>query len=407
MHPETYVNKVVVAGERTLELWNFNSRRRIFSFTSVLFGAREHQAELTITALEASPVIDVMAVGLSNGTIVMLNLRTAQTIFELKQKTAVTAMSFSRIGRPILATGNGKGSVIFWELQEKRILGKLAHAHRGPITSMLFVPDEPLVLSASVSDNCLKQWRYDEVEKEHFRLLRQRVGISSQAGFFEIQNDQEIVVYGQNETLSTSLLAENRCYLLPKCLASRLPVHLSHTGSIVNIYHKQTITKTVDIREVPIGGAVSISGKHWFVLTPTRVLRITISDLVEYRLPQGTIPFDIKLYQQHFLFVLSPSSIEVLDFDKLVLMHRLDTSNAVKAATNHQDSFLAVACRGSIEVWDMRRARKGREFPFEEELEPLHVSFSADNRYILCSFSDLSLRIYSIMESRLYKIITT
>lgn len=114
VHPETYVNKVVVGGAKTLELWNFNSRRRIFSFQEVLFKGREHELDLAITAVETSPVIDVLAVALNNGVIAMLNLRTAQIIFELKQKTAVTAMSFSRTGRPILATGNSKGSIIFW-----------------------------------------------------------------------------------------------------------------------------------------------------------------------------------------------------------------------------------------------------------------------------------------------------
>jgi len=222
-----------------------------------------------------------------------------------------------------------------------------------------------------------------------------------------VQNDQEVVVYGANETLSTSLLAENRCYLLPKCLASRLPVHLSHTGSVINVYNKQTITKTVGVKEVPIGGAISLSGKQWFVLTPKRVIRITISDVSEYRLPEGFQPLSLNLYQQHFVFVLGTNSIEVLDFDKLILMHQLETSNAVKMTTNCQDTFLAVAGTEGLEVWDMRRARKGREFPFGETLQPLWVSFSSDNRYVLCSFSDLSLRIYSIVESRLYKTLTT
>lgn len=154
-------------------------------------------------------------------------------------------------------------------------------------------------------------------------MLRQRVGLSSPIEWFEVQNDQEVVVYGPNETLSTSLLAENRCYLLPKCLASRLPVHLSSIGSTINVFNKQTITKTMDVREVPISGAVSLSGKQWFVLTATRVIRITISSVTEYTLPEGFKPLSLCLYQQHFVFVLSPNSIEVLDFDKLLLMHRL------------------------------------------------------------------------------------
>jgi WD40 repeat protein len=55
----------------------------------------------------------------------------------------------------------------------------------------------------------------------------------------------------------------------------------------------------------------------------------------------------------------------------------------------------------------MRRVRKGREYLFENQSGILCVSFSSDNRYILCSFSDCELLIYSIVNNTLYKRLRT
>jgi hypothetical protein len=40
-------------------------------------------------------------------------------------------MSFSRCTRPILATGDSLGHIIFWDLNEKKIIGKIQYAHKG------------------------------------------------------------------------------------------------------------------------------------------------------------------------------------------------------------------------------------------------------------------------------------
>lgn len=108
MHPETYVNKVVVYGRQKMELWNVMTSRRVFVFENI------RRAGAEITAVEVSPVTDVVAVAFSDGCISMVNLKTAKVIFDLKQKSAAVSMSFSRNCRPLLATGNEKGALIIW-----------------------------------------------------------------------------------------------------------------------------------------------------------------------------------------------------------------------------------------------------------------------------------------------------
>lgn len=157
VHPETYVNKVVVYNQQNVELWNVSTCRRIFSFENII------KKDAQITTIECSPIIDVVAVAYTDGSIAMLNLKTAKVIFELRQKNAVVSMSFSRNTRPLLATGDSKGAMIVWELNEKRILGKIADAHKSRIDTVIFIPGQLTILTNSVGDNSIKQWKYDEV----------------------------------------------------------------------------------------------------------------------------------------------------------------------------------------------------------------------------------------------------
>lgn len=83
VHPITYVNKVIIASEKELELWNFNSLKKIFTFNDILAAEESH---FEISTVEAAPVIDMTAVALQSGTIALLNMRTAKILFKLKQK---------------------------------------------------------------------------------------------------------------------------------------------------------------------------------------------------------------------------------------------------------------------------------------------------------------------------------
>lgn len=68
MHPATYVNKVVIgAHEGVLQLWNFRTGKLVHEFQS--------WAGVPITALDSAPAIDVVAIGLADGRVVVHNLR--------------------------------------------------------------------------------------------------------------------------------------------------------------------------------------------------------------------------------------------------------------------------------------------------------------------------------------------
>jgi hypothetical protein len=73
--------------------------------------------------------------------------------------------------------------------------------------------------------------------------------------------------------------------------------------------------------------------------------------------------------------------------------------DALFMVENHQGTFVAVATRKGVEVWDMKNCRKGRVYEFENSIQPLCLSFSADNKYLFVSFENSQLLIYSIINS--------
>jgi U3 small nucleolar RNA-associated protein 21 len=67
-HPVTYVNKLVFAGgenNNVMQLWNVIENEKIYEF----------DLKSQVEAIEQSPVLDVMAVGCTNGAIHLLNLK--------------------------------------------------------------------------------------------------------------------------------------------------------------------------------------------------------------------------------------------------------------------------------------------------------------------------------------------
>lgn len=167
LHPSTYINKILFASDKgEMQLWNINTAKLIYTFKS--WKAR-------ITCLEQAPAIDVVAVGLSTGRIILHNLKFDETIMEFTQDWGlVTSISFRSDGHPIMATGSVAGHIVFWDLEERRVTSQLLAAHDDSVTGMVCLPNEPLILTSS-PDNTLKLWIFDMTDGGA-RLLRIREG---------------------------------------------------------------------------------------------------------------------------------------------------------------------------------------------------------------------------------------
>ncbi|XP_054002526.1 WD repeat-containing protein 36 [Hylaeus anthracinus] len=165
IHPNTYINKVLFGSEQgQLQLWNLKVVKSIYTFN----GWRT-----PITALEQAPAIDVVAVGLSDGRIILHNLKYDESLFELVQDWgSVISISFRTDEYPIMATGSLDGHVVFWNLEQQKVESQLYKAHFGAVTGLKYLPNEPLLVSSS-PDNSLKLWIFDLADGAG-RLLRIR-----------------------------------------------------------------------------------------------------------------------------------------------------------------------------------------------------------------------------------------
>jgi U3 small nucleolar RNA-associated protein 21 len=68
------------------------------------------------------------------------------------------------------------GVVVLWDLNQKKIWTQLKIPHSGrALSSVAFIPNEPVLVTASEDDNSIKMWLFEKGQSEP-RLLRERTG---------------------------------------------------------------------------------------------------------------------------------------------------------------------------------------------------------------------------------------
>lgn len=166
IHPPTYKNKILLGSEQgTLQLWNLKSSKLIYTF---------ERYKSKIVVMEPAPAADIIAVGMENGRVSLINLKYDEELMEFNQEDgAVTSISFRTDGFSFMATGSTSGRVSLWDL-EKRKISSILEAHSGAVSSLVCFNGEPLMFTAS-PDNSIKLWIFDMPDGGP-RLLRRREG---------------------------------------------------------------------------------------------------------------------------------------------------------------------------------------------------------------------------------------
>jgi U3 small nucleolar RNA-associated protein 21 len=180
LHPSTYVNKVAVGtSDGGVLIVNVRTGR-------ILHECRISQAGSAVTCIAQSPVVDVVGIGLANGTVVVHNLRADATICTFSHIVDGSSRSLSSVSSiafcsenallgPVLASGSEDGAIALWDLNGKRLRHFLPSAHDLQTVSFLsFVPRQPCLVSAG-ADNALRIWSVDRLDGS-LRLLRSRCG---------------------------------------------------------------------------------------------------------------------------------------------------------------------------------------------------------------------------------------
>lgn len=166
VHPSTYLNKILLGSRQgPLQLWNIKTQSLIYEFKGW---------NSPVTYLAQSPAVDVVAVGLENGSIYLLNLKQNIVVMKFSQEGPVTSITFRTDNVPTMATCGTDGNIALWNLEHRRLSGMVKEAHDGTIASLEFLPSQPILLSAS-ADNSVKMWIFDQTDGSS-RLLRSREG---------------------------------------------------------------------------------------------------------------------------------------------------------------------------------------------------------------------------------------
>lgn len=171
LHPATYLNKILIGSEQgELQLWNVRKLKCIYSFKGW---------KSPVVSLEQSPAVDVVGVGLGDGRLVLHHLQYNKLVMDFQQQgSKVTALSFrtdTGAPNPLVVTGSVSGDVAVWNLQDKRLESMIANAHDGAVVSLVFLPNEPILLSSG-ADNAIKMWIFDSLNGSGARLLKSREG---------------------------------------------------------------------------------------------------------------------------------------------------------------------------------------------------------------------------------------
>lgn len=170
-HPATYLNKILVGSEEgELQLWNVRKMKCIYAFKGW---------KSPVVSLEQSPAVDVVGVGLGNGRLVLHHLQYDKLVMDFQQQgSTVTAIAFrtdTGAPHPLVVTGSVTGDIAVWNLQDKRLESMIASAHDGAVVSLVFLPNEPILLTSG-ADNSIKMWIFDALNGSGARLLKSREG---------------------------------------------------------------------------------------------------------------------------------------------------------------------------------------------------------------------------------------
>lgn len=182
-HPPTYLNKLLLAArDGRCVLLNLRTKKIVHEFTS--FAAH-------ITALVPSPVLDVVAVGLADGRVVLHNFRADETVLTFRHAPAegsldtialaglplhaVTGVAFRTDGDESFVSADAEGNLFVWDLNEKRLRSEARGVHMGGASMVQFLLGEPVLFTAGAQDNAVKVHVFDGINGEA-RVLRSREG---------------------------------------------------------------------------------------------------------------------------------------------------------------------------------------------------------------------------------------
>ncbi|EEB05244.1 U3 snoRNP-associated protein Utp21 [Schizosaccharomyces japonicus yFS275] len=434
LHPSTYLNKIIFGmSNGSCQLWNIRIAKCIHVFRGL---------ESAVTSLSQAPVIDVLAIGLADGRILVHNIRTDSTYMEFKQEGRVCSTSFRTDGTAVLASANDKGDITFWDLNRKRLQNVQRGAHNAAVSKVQFLNGQPLLVSSS-ADNTLKEWLFDSMDGAP-RLLRLRAGHQappSKIDFYgptvhsiiSVSSDRSLRAISVFQDSQTTELSQgsitskaNKLSVRPDEL--KLPEIISFASSnakekywdnVLTAHKGESVARTWSWKNKALGtkmlqttdetpvqsvcvsccGNFGILGSQGGIIDvfnmQSGIKRRTFGAQLTNRRPITAVMLD------NVNRVLVSTSLDGImrfwDFNKGTLLDVIDMESAITHAIyNHSSDLVAVACDDfGVRVIDVQTKRIIREL-WGHTNRLTDFSFSMDGRWLVTSSLDRTIRVWDL-----------
>ncbi|XP_066371765.1 U3 small nucleolar RNA-associated protein 21 homolog isoform X2 [Miscanthus floridulus] len=375
MHPDTYLNKVIVGSEEgPLQLWNISTKKKLYDFNGW---------NSPVRCCVSSPALDVVAVGCSDGSVHVHNVRYDEELmsFNHQIRGAVTALSFRTDGQPLLASGGSLGVISIWNLEKRRLHSVIREAHDGSIVSLHFFANEPILMS-SAADNSIKIWIFDSNDGDA-RLLRFRSGHSAPP--------RCIRFYGNGKCILSA--GQDRAFRLFSVIQDQQSRELSQRHVAKRAKRLRVKEEEIKLKPVVTFDCAEIRARDWCNVV---TCHMDTPQAYVWRLQNFVIG-------EH---VLTPSSstvtpIKLWDFKTCKLKSRLDVGKSVTKIAFHRPNGLLATVAGDMvlilfDTVSMKMVRR-----FEGHTDRItDLCFSEDGKWLISSSMDGTLRIWDISLAR-------
>lgn len=430
-HPMTYLNKMVIGfKDGHMELWNIHSGKLIFSFESF---------PQPISCLVAAPVVDIIAVGLQDGTVCLMDIRQNKQLFSLQHQSAVSGISFRTDigGGSQMVVAQVNGMVALWDLNKQRLMTSWT-AHEGfPVATLEFVQNQPIVITTA-GDNSIKEWI---IEGDDSRLLRSRSGHAEAPRRIRFygEEDEAILSAGRDKSFRmTSMIKDSQSAEFSQgslqSISRRAQIKIdelkldpivafdmfstkdSKWDNVVTAHEKSFIARTWRADHKKIGShelkatdksfvtAVGMSSCGNFALLGTAKGSVDVFNVQSglhrkhFKGPESRIVgLGIDTVNQHIICAHCDGTIRTLGMINGQTRMCVQVGKDVTATTFHSDSeLLATALdNNEVNVFDVTGSQLVRRLIGHRDAI-VDMQFSRDGRWLVSASADKTVRTWDL-----------
>ncbi|RUS16772.1 hypothetical protein BC937DRAFT_90825 [Endogone sp. FLAS-F59071] len=393
IHPSTYLNKVLLGSSQgTMQIWNVRTSS-------------------PITSLIQSPVVDVVAVGLLDGTVLIHNIKVDETIMILNQEDRVTAISFRTDDQHIMASASMHGDIALWDLDKRKLVHVMRGAHDGFIPSIQFLNGQPIlayVIPSPFSHCCCrtnlilgslsKKSKILNLKVDELKLPQVIYFAASDAKQKEWDN---ILTCHLNDTGARSWSYQRKA-LGNHVLASkdRSQIKVVAISACGNFGLIGSSSGSIDMFNMQSGFHRKAFAGHTKAITglvTDNFNRIVISSSIDATIKVGSLAFLAAIG-----IIDSCVKVDIWNFQSTEVLYSIQLPSPVALIIyQRENNLLAVASDDlCIRILDVETQRIVREF-WGHSSRVSDMTFSPDGRWVVSSSLDSTIRTWDLPSGNL------